>query len=57
MTLKVGARRGRPILLIIRAGDMHRAGHAFFLTPNQVWLTDQVLPEFIEFPPATSSST
>jgi putative RNA 2'-phosphotransferase len=49
-TLQVGARRGRPILLIIRAGDMHRAGHAFILTPNQVWLTDQVPPEFIEFP-------
>ena len=50
ITLKVGARRSRPVLLIIRAGDMHRAGHAFFLTPNQVWLTDQVPPEFIEFP-------
>jgi putative RNA 2'-phosphotransferase len=49
-TLQVGARRGRPILLIIRAGEMHRAGHAFFLTPNHVWLTDQVPPEFIEFP-------
>ncbi len=49
VTLRVGARRGRPILLTIRAGDMHRAGHAFFLTPNQVWLTDHVSPEFITF--------
>lgn len=47
MTLKVGARRGRPVLLTIRAGDMHRAGHEFFLTPNQVWLTDRVPPEYI----------
>ncbi len=50
VTLRVGARRGRPILLTIRAGDMHRAGHAFLLTPNEVWLTDRVPPEFIGFP-------
>ena len=49
MTLKVGARRGRTILLTIRAGGMHRAGHAFFLTPNHVWLTAHVPVEFIEF--------
>lgn len=48
-TLRVGARRGRPVLLTIRAGDMHQAGHAFFLTPNQVWLTEQVPPEFIRY--------
>lgn len=51
-TLRVGARRGRPILLTIRAGDMYRAGHEFFLTPNQVWLADRVPPEFIGFPTA-----
>lgn len=49
VTLRVGARRGHPILLTIHAGGMHRAGHAFFLTPNQVWLTDHVPPEFITF--------
>jgi putative RNA 2'-phosphotransferase len=52
MTLRVGARRGRPILLTIRAGDMYRAGYEFFLTPNQVWLADRVPPEFIGFPPS-----
>jgi putative RNA 2'-phosphotransferase len=46
----VGQRRGKPVLLTIRAGDMHSAGHAFLVTPNDVWLTDHVPTEFIEIP-------
>lgn len=47
---KVGQRRGNAVILKVRAGDMHRAGHAFQLSANGVWLTDFVPPEFIEFP-------
>ena len=47
MTLQVGARRGRPVLLTIRAGDMHRAGHVFYRSANGVWLVDCVPAEFI----------
>lgn len=43
----VGSRRGQPVILTIRSADMHRAGFEFFVTPNQVWLTDHVPPEFI----------
>lgn len=46
----VGQRRGKPVLLKIRALDMHQAGHEFFVTPNDVWLTDHVPTEYIEFP-------
>lgn len=46
----VGKRRGNPVILRIRSGDMHRAGHRFYLTPNQVWLVEAVPAEFIEFP-------
>lgn len=46
----VGGRRGKPVLLKIRAAEMHQAGFQFFVTPNDVWLTDHVPPEFIEFP-------
>lgn len=46
---KVGGRRGKPVILTIRAQAMHAAGHVLFLTPNEVWLTDAVPPEFIEF--------
>jgi putative RNA 2'-phosphotransferase len=46
---KVGARRGAPVLLTIRAGDMAAAGHAFYRSANNVWLVDRVPPEFINF--------
>ena len=45
---KVGSRRGKPILLMVRSGDMHRAGHQFYCSDNGVWLTDEVPSEFLE---------
>lgn len=47
---EVGNRRGRPVLLRIDAKAMFEAGHEFFVTPNKVWLTEHVPPEFITFP-------
>ncbi|HEY9372643.1 RNA 2'-phosphotransferase [Streptomyces sp.] len=47
---RVGARRGRPVVLSVDAGAMHRAGHVFHLSANGVWLTDSVPPEFLRFP-------
>jgi putative RNA 2'-phosphotransferase len=47
----VGGRRGKAVILAIRAREMHEAGHAFFVTPNQVWLADEVPPEFIAWEP------
>jgi putative RNA 2'-phosphotransferase len=47
---KVGQRRGKPMILNIRASAMAEAGHPFYLSDNGVWLTDTVPPEFIEFP-------
>ena len=44
----VGARRGDSVILIVRSGDMHRAGFEFFVTDNGVWLTDFVPAEFIK---------
>ena len=41
---KVGARRGKPVILKVDAGRMHRDGHTFFLSANGVWLTDAVPP-------------
>jgi putative RNA 2'-phosphotransferase len=49
VTLQVGGRHGQPVLLIIRAGDMHRAGHVFRCSTNGVWLVNQIPPEFIDF--------
>jgi putative RNA 2'-phosphotransferase len=46
--VKVGGRRGAPVILVVRAGDMHRAGHVFSVSANGVWLVDRVPPEFLE---------
>ncbi|MFI9119203.1 RNA 2'-phosphotransferase [Streptomyces bikiniensis] len=47
---RVGARRGRPVVLSVDAGAMHRAGHVFHVSANGVWLTDTVPPEFLRLP-------
>jgi putative RNA 2'-phosphotransferase len=46
---KVGQRRGRPVVLTIRSGEMHRQGHVFYRSANGVWLVDHVPVRFIEF--------
>ena len=52
VTLQLGGRHGKPVLLIIRAGAMHRAGHVFRCSANGVWLVPAVPPEYIQFPAA-----
>jgi putative RNA 2'-phosphotransferase len=48
----VAARREGPtVILRVRAADMHRAGHVFFVSENGVWLTPAVPVEFLELPP------
>jgi putative RNA 2'-phosphotransferase len=47
---RVGARRGKAVILRIDAGRMARAGFVFHRTPNGVWLTEHVPAEFIAFP-------
>jgi len=50
LTLQVGGRHGKPVLLTIRAGDMYRSGFVFRCSANGVWLVDRVPPQFIQFP-------
>ncbi len=45
--LAVGARWGQAVLLSIDAAAMCDGGHVFFVTANDVWLTDHVPPAFI----------
>lgn len=45
--MKVGARRGRPVVLEVDAAAMHRAGHAFHRAGPTVWLTDVVPATFL----------
>lgn len=46
----VGQRHGRPVVLRIAAGEMHRAGHELVVSENGVWLARTVPVEFIAFP-------
>lgn len=48
--LRVGSRRGAPVVLRVQALEMHRSGVQFFVSDNGVWLTDHVPSERIEFP-------
>lgn len=45
--VKVGSRHGKPIVLRVSSGDMHRAGIQFFLSENGVWLTNVVLNQYL----------
>ncbi|MGV9562411.1 RNA 2'-phosphotransferase [Streptomyces sp. NPDC003480] len=47
---RVGARRGRPVVLTVDAGAMHRDGHVFHVSANGVWLTRAVPPQYLRFP-------
>ena len=43
----VGSRHGKVVILEIRAKEMHEAGFEFFVSENQVWLTDYVPVEYL----------
>ncbi|MDQ0749709.1 putative RNA 2'-phosphotransferase [Streptomyces africanus] len=47
---RVGARRGRPVVLAVVAAAMHRDGHVFRVSANGVWLTEAVPPRYLRFP-------
>ncbi|MBD0423530.1 RNA 2'-phosphotransferase [Streptomyces sp. TRM S81-3] len=47
---RVGARRGRPVVLTVDAAAMHRDGHVFRVSANGVWLTKAVPPQYLRFP-------
>jgi putative RNA 2'-phosphotransferase len=43
----VGARHGAPVVLVVDAAALHRAGITFYRSANGVWLVDAVPPEFL----------
>jgi len=44
---RVGARRGAPVILAVRAADLAASGQSFLLTGNGVWLADAVPPSHL----------
>ncbi|GGT65496.1 putative RNA 2'-phosphotransferase [Streptomyces coeruleorubidus] len=47
---RVGARRGRPVVLTVDAAAMHRDGHVFQVSANGVWLTQAVPARYLRLP-------
>lgn len=45
--MTVGGRHGRPVLLKINTKAMYEQGYHFYLSDNEVWLTDNVPSAFI----------
>lgn len=46
---RVGSRRGKAIILKVRASEMYQDGYPFYLSANGVWLCDAVPAKYIEF--------
>ena len=46
--IAVGKRHGKPVVYQVSAGRMARAGYAFYLSANGVWLTKEVPTEFFQ---------
>lgn len=45
--VKVGKRHGRPVLYIVKAGEMYQDGYKFYLSKNGVWLTKKVPVKYL----------
>ena len=46
----VGKRHGKPVVLTVTARRMHDDGFHFYLSENNVWLTEHVAPAYLIFP-------
>jgi putative RNA 2'-phosphotransferase len=47
--VKVGSRRGKPVILVIDSARMHEDGLLFYVSANGVWLTDEVPAKYIKY--------
>ena len=48
--MDVGGRRGKPVIIKVRALDMHADGFKLYLTGNGVWYTDHVPLDYLLWP-------
>ncbi|NMG06012.1 RNA 2'-phosphotransferase [Brasilonema sp. UFV-L1] len=44
----VGARHGKPVVLLVDTAAMYQAGYKFYCSDNGVWLIDSVPPEYLQ---------
>lgn len=46
----VGRRRGKPVVLTVQSGAMHRDGYRFYRSENGVWLVEAAPAAYLVFP-------
>ena len=46
--VKVGQRHGKPVVYVVKSGEMHKDGYVFFRSVNGVWLTKEVPVRYLE---------
>lgn len=46
--LSVGSRYGKPVLLVVAAGEMYTDGYSFYVSDNNVWLTEHVPVKYLK---------
>jgi putative RNA 2'-phosphotransferase len=46
--LRVGGRRGKPVVLVVHARRMASDGFVFMKSGNDVWLTEHVPPQYLD---------
>lgn len=46
--VNVGQRHGKPFIFEVLSGQMHKDNYEFFLSDNNVWLTDHVPPKYLK---------
>ena len=44
----VGARHGKPIVFAVNTSAMYQAGYEFYCSDNNVWLVDNIPPEYLQ---------
>lgn len=48
IAVEVGRRHGKPVLYLVKSGEMYRDGYPFYLSKNGVWLTREVPVQYLE---------
>lgn len=46
--VKVGRRHGKPVVYVVKSGEMFREGYKFFRSVNGVWLTKEVPVKYLQ---------
>jgi putative RNA 2'-phosphotransferase len=54
---EVGSRHGKPLVLTVRARELHDTGRPFYHSANGVWLTPSVPSHFLVFPETSDESS